>query len=77
VIATCEETAATRLFPDRKLGARGSPRVEDLVVVPRTVADPLDEIQDERFDGVGHVVLTPPNGWELSCEPADCRWEAC
>ena len=52
------EPAPVGLLPDGKPRARCPPGVHHFVVGPRRGTDPLEEIEDQGVDGVGHGTPT-------------------
>jgi hypothetical protein len=54
-VAACHEPTGGRLLPHREARAGSPPRFEGLLVVASLRAEPLEEVQDEYFDGVRHA----------------------
>src|SRR5262249_48995383 len=49
-----DEASFIRIFPHRKTGTGGAPRVHDLGIRPAPGADPFEKIEDQKVDRVGH-----------------------
>ncbi len=52
-MTTRYEAAVVGLFPHRQAWTRGSPRLECLGVGPSVRTDPLEQVEDQRVDGLG------------------------
>jgi hypothetical protein len=52
-----DETASVGVLPDGESWAGRAPRIEHFAVGARRAADPLEKIEHEGLDGVGHQDL--------------------
>src|SRR5208282_1743445 len=51
-----DKPALVRIFPDRKSGAGRAPGIHHLVVALHAACEPLEKIEDQRFDYIDHGV---------------------
>jgi hypothetical protein len=67
LVVALDQPTVVRVLPNREPRARGSPRLEDLDIRTRRVAEPFEKIEDQSFDGVtcgnsrklGHLHMKP------------------
>src|SRR5262249_5399606 len=54
LVVALDEAQVRRVLPDRELWTGCSPRLEDLGVWPSLGADPVEQVEDQVVDIVGH-----------------------
>jgi hypothetical protein len=49
-----DQTAFVGFLPDREAGTRSPPCIDDFGIGSRPRTDPLEEVQDQGVEGIGH-----------------------